>query len=384
MILTDYSSILHRCIHASVKVTREAMIKADGNDLNYYDTDGMYLTKKFITTTKAFIFQELIQVKQLYGTKFGEIILCFDDTSHQYWRKTFYPDYKGQRKIVTEASPINYDEVFAELNLFGQLFVKFTSIPCISVIGGEADDIILVLAKRFGITEPILIYSPDKDFLQSQRTSDNVKQYSPKTKKWLVPENKNDNMAEWLIEHVCLGDISDNVPKIVDFTIFSDTFDAWIEKIGLEVLEPYEFYQKYTKEKAFALMEKFDVYKTNRKGETLPVKDIFNNPALGVKTLHKKIAKFGSLDAYLDSHPMYREGYERNYKLVMEEGIPEEIVNDIMLKYEEADRTYDEYEVKKFLTKEKIPQFIFDLPLMFGQGVKKEIDASFFDNTNAW
>lgn len=380
MILIDYSSIMHRCIHAGVKVATQEMIKTDGNDLGMYDENGGYITKLFITITKAFIMQELINVNSTYGRKYGEIVLCFDNKDAPYWRKEIYPMYKGQRKSAREESLVNYKEVFAELDQFEIMFSQYSPLPCVNVIRAEADDIILVIAKIFGPKEKILILSPDKDFLQSQRISDNIDQFSPLTKKWLKPENKNEGMEEWILEHVCLGDVADNVPRVIDFTLFSENFIAFLEKGGLEVLEPYEFYEMYTKEKAELLFEKYDVYKTNRKGEPTLEKDIFVKKAFGAKTLHKQIASFGGLDGFLDSHPLYRPQYELNYKLVMEEGIPADLVQNITDAYVSAPREYDADYVEKFMKDHKINNFVMDLPQLFGKGVKKEIDASFFEN----
>ena len=191
-------------------------------------------------------------------------------------------------------------------------------------------------------------------------------------------------MNSWLIEHVCLGDTADNVPRVVDFTVFSDNFKKFAAEFfeiePAEVLEPYDFYQIYTKEKTEILMEKYDVYKTNRKGEVQEEKDIFKKIPLGVVTLHKNIAKAGSLDAWLDSHPMYREQYEMNYRLVMEEGIPQDIVELIAYTYNNASRDYNQTEVEAFLKEHHISQFIDDLPQLFGRGVRKEIDESFFES----
>ena len=74
----------------------------------------------------------------------------------------------------------------------------------------EADDIIAILCKKYHQQEKILIVSSDKDFQQLQRY-ENVKQYIPFKKSYVVceePEN-------YIIEHIIKGDSSDGVPNIL-------------------------------------------------------------------------------------------------------------------------------------------------------------------------
>ena len=380
MILADYSSIIHRMLYVSIKLSED---EAEKNGTlpscgHFLDENGKTITSTFIKITKSMILEELINIKQVHSKKYGELVLAFDNSEVPYWRKEIYPAYKAQRKKLKAATTVNYEEVFKELKDLENVLVNYSPLPCISIPRAEADDIIFVLSSHFGKKEKMLIYSTDKDFLQSQRTSKLVDQYSPTLKKWLKPEIKNENMDDWIVEHVCLGDKSDNVPRIVDFTIFSKSFKSWLTNIGLEVLEPFEFYEKYTKEKANKLFEKFDVYKVNRKGEALEEKDIFDKPNLGAVKLHKNIKSFGSLELWLDSHPLYKKHYDLNYKLVMEEGIPDDVRELILHNYENVDRTYNQDEIEECFKRNKISQFIMELPQFFGAGKKKEIDASFF------
>ena len=48
-------------------------------------------------------------------------------------------------------------------------------------------------------------------------------------------------MDGWLLEHICLGDVADEVPKIVDHTEFSDNFIAYLQENDIEQLTPKEF-----------------------------------------------------------------------------------------------------------------------------------------------
>lgn len=373
MILMDYSEIMHRMLHASIALSKPSL-----------DVDDMFVTTDFIKYTKQLIIDEFILVKQTYSKEFGEIVLCFDNSKSTYWRKDFYDAYKNGRDEVKQKSQINYDEVYLALNGLSDIFKQFSPYVCIDILKLEGDDIILVLANKFGTQEPLLIYSSDKDFIQAQRHSENIKQFSPKIKKYITATSKHESMDHWLIEHVCIGDKIDNVPKVIEKTIFTNIFKDWIKENGFEALEPYDFYQKYTKTETSKLMESFDVYKKItrgfKKGEFSNIKDIFKSLQLSSKIIHKNISEFGSLDLWLDSNPMYRAQYEINYILVMEEGIPEKYVKEILEQYKLAETGYDIDKIIKYLKDNKLSSYIDDLSILFGKSDVKEIDADFFND----
>ena len=90
----------------------------------------------------------------------------------------------------------------------------------LKIDGAEADDIIAILSNKISSTpnlyEEILIISGDKDFIQLHQ-SDNVKQYSPTLKKFVV----DDNPEQYKFEHIIRGDKGDGVPNILSS---DDTF----------------------------------------------------------------------------------------------------------------------------------------------------------------
>lgn len=354
MILVDFSSIIHRMIHTSVNQAKPSKV------------DGKFVTSEFIGLTKYYIFQELFSIKQEHGPNFGDVVICLDKSSNGYWRKDVYPDYKAQRKKGREESEINFTEVFQEIDALTEQLKVNLPWKVIEVPKAEADDTMLVLAKEFNRSEKILIHSPDKDMIQAQRDNDTVYQYSALTKKWLVPENKHDHMEHWIQEHVCLGDASDNVPKVVDHTEFSTAFIDYIKSQGYTIKDPVEFKAAaISNDEKARLITEFDVYKTNRKGESTGEKDIYKDIRFGPTTLEKAIAKHGSLDAWLDSHPLYRPNYERNFTLVMEEGIPSDIWNQIVLAYKTADMTYNDKAFEEYLTENMLQSIIMELPNHF-------------------
>lgn len=354
MILIDFSSIIHRMIHTSVATIKPKKV------------DGKFVTADFIGMIKYLIFQDLFNIQQEHGPKFGDIVICLDRSDNGYWRKDIYPGYKASRKKGREESEINFGEVFAEID---ELIIQIKeNLPwkVVEVKRAEADDIMLVLAREYNQTEKILIHSPDKDMIQAQRNTENVFQYSSLTKKWIVPENKHDHMDHWIMEHVCLGDASDEVPRVVDSTEFSEEFIKYLFTNGIDIKSPFDFKNSdIDKNLKIKLIEDFDIYKLNKAGESTGIKNIYKDIKFGPATLKKKVQEFGSLDKWLDSHPLYRPHYERNFTLVMEEGIPNNIWNEIVVSYKEADNSYKSTEIKDYLNKNNLKSILIDLDSVF-------------------
>lgn len=354
MILIDFSSVVHRMIHASV------------SKINPKKVDGKFLTSSFIGLMKYDIFQELFSIKQEHSTKFGDLVICLDKSSGGYWRNDVYPAYKAGRKAARAESEINFTEVFEHVDaLIDQLRLNLPW-KVIEIHRAEADDIMLVLAKEFNKYEKVLIHSPDKDMIQAQRDTENVFQYSALTRKWLVPENKHSHMEHWVTEHICLGDPGDEVPKVVDHTEFSDTFLSFLKEHKHDIKTPMAFKASdISSDVKKDLIVKFDVYKLNRKQESTGVKDIYRDMKFGPVALAKTLATHGSLDKWLDSHPLYRQHYNRNFTLVMSEGIPSDIWNKIVLMYKTADVQYNDKAFAEYLTANDLKSIQMNLSSVF-------------------
>jgi len=328
--------------------------------------DGKYITSEFIGLTKFYILQDLFNIQQTFGAKFNDLIICLDKSVNGYWRKDVYNDYKIRRKMGRDVSEVNFGEVFAEIDELIEQLKLNAPWKVLAVPRAEADDIMLILAKEYCESEKILIYSPDKDMIQAQRNTDNVVQYSALTKKWITGDTKSEDMNAWIQEHCILGDSGDDVPKVVDFTEYSDAFLSFLRTYNLEFDTPMEFdASEHSDEIKNALFEKFDVYKTNRKGESTGFKDIYKNIRFGPSTLQKKIKEFGTVDNWLDSHPLYRPHYDRNYILVMEEGIPTYIREQTMEEFRTASTKYNDIEFAEYLTNNGLKSILMELPYNF-------------------
>jgi 5'-3' exonuclease len=143
-----------------------------------------------------------------FRQEYGEIVLCCDN--QRYWRKEYFPFYKASRKKNRDKSSLDWHLIFSILGNLKQELKDNFPYKVIDVDGAEADDIIGTLAPRHCGTEKVLILSSDGDFLQLQKYN-NIKQYNPTTKKYLVSENP----AAELKAKIIGGDTGDGIPNIL-------------------------------------------------------------------------------------------------------------------------------------------------------------------------
>ena len=144
-------------------------------------------------------------------SSYGEVVLCYDDKN--YWRREGFPFYKKNRKQEREASKYNWDEVFSVLNTIRDELKDNFPYRVVQVQGAEADDVIASLCiyeDKKEESEPMLILSADKDFIQLHRY-EFVKQYDPIRNRWIT----SDNPVMYLQEHIIRGDRSDGIPNIL-------------------------------------------------------------------------------------------------------------------------------------------------------------------------
>jgi predicted nuclease of predicted toxin-antitoxin system len=126
----------------------------------------------------------------------GVLIAC---DSKNNWRKTVYPEYKGNRVPDEYASRMK--TVMHEVRDF---FKTCTSVPAISVDGAEADDVIAYAVAH--TTENCIILSGDKDFIQLV-DGDRVRLYAPILK---LERTSTDPQYD-LFEKCIRGDAGDNI-----------------------------------------------------------------------------------------------------------------------------------------------------------------------------
>ena len=144
-----------------------------------------------------------------YREKYGEMILCFDAGGN--WRKAKYPFYKAGRKKSRDESKHDWSKIHSVMSEVQAEIVKYSPYRTIGVKGAEADDIIGTICEMSNSPEPILIISPDKDFVQLQRYP-NVSQYSNLQRKWVTPDE--DALTDLQLK-VLRGDGGDGVPNVL-------------------------------------------------------------------------------------------------------------------------------------------------------------------------
>ena len=147
-----------------------------------------------------------------YGQQYGELVIACDNK--KYWRREFFPPYKGNRKADREKSLIDWPALFDILNMIKQELKDNFPYRVIDVEGAEADDVIGTLCMEYGTIlnsdDKILILSGDKDFVQLQMYG-NVTQVDPVRKKDITT---NDPVK--FLEHLVLsGDRGDGVPNVL-------------------------------------------------------------------------------------------------------------------------------------------------------------------------
>jgi hypothetical protein len=152
--------------------------------------------------------------KAEYGTN---VILACDGPNN--WRRTYYPQYKANRKKSRDDSDFDWNTAWTILNQVRQEIKENFPYKLIHIDGCEADDIIGTLVEQtqqFGSYEKVMIVSADGDFKQLQKY-DNVSQFSPLTKKYVEESHPRQNLKLKILQ----GDAGDGVPNVLSH---DDTF----------------------------------------------------------------------------------------------------------------------------------------------------------------
>jgi len=150
--------------------------------------------------------------RHIYDSGMGGLVICCDSAKN--WRKDSFPEYKANRKKKREDDTTDWKSLFQFLDEMIEDLRNYFPYKVMRVERAEADDIIAVL-NEYVATNPTLIISSDKDFIQLQKY-EGVQQWSPLTKNFV----KGDPEAS-LWEKLIKGDTGDGVPNILSS---DDTF----------------------------------------------------------------------------------------------------------------------------------------------------------------
>jgi len=148
---------------------------------------------------------------QKFKEKYGDMVLACDGMNN--WRRSYFPQYKANRRKGRDESTFDWAEAFRIMHTIKDEIKENFPYKVIHLDGCEADDVIGTLVERtqdFGNYEDVMIVSSDGDFKQLQRY-DNVKQFSPMMKKFVVDDNPRLNLQEKILK----GDTGDGIPNVL-------------------------------------------------------------------------------------------------------------------------------------------------------------------------
>jgi len=156
----------------------------------------------------------ILNTIRMYKTKFpnyGDVIIASDGANN--WRRGAFPQYKANRRKNREESTFDWPKAFEIINKVREEIKENFPYRVIHIEGCEADDVIGTLVEQtqeFGQMEDVMIISADGDFKQLQQY-DNVKQFSPLLKKFVVDNHPRLGLQEKIIK----GDTGDGIPNIL-------------------------------------------------------------------------------------------------------------------------------------------------------------------------
>jgi len=162
------------------------------------------------------ILNSLRMYNKKFKDKYGQMVLACDSSS---WRRDYFPQYKANRRSGRDESDFDWAEAFRIMHKVKDEIKENFPYKVIHIDKCEADDIIGTMVEHtqeFGQYEEVMIVSSDHDFKQLQKY-DNVKQFSPMTKKFVEETHPRQNLQLKILT----GDAGDGIPNVLSH---DDTF----------------------------------------------------------------------------------------------------------------------------------------------------------------
>lgn len=156
---------------------------------------------------KSVVLGSLKDIVKKYKSNYPEVIICADNASIPYYKRSFAPYYKAHRAEGRKDSKLNWEMIFTEMrSLLSELENNFPY-KVVYIPGLEADDIIGYLATEGNSGKyKSMIISADGDFTQLH--SKYTKQWSPMHQKLVQP--KISSFGD-LVVKIIKGDTKDSV-----------------------------------------------------------------------------------------------------------------------------------------------------------------------------
>jgi 5'-3' exonuclease len=147
-------------------------------------------------------------IKRFKESHGPEVVIACDN--RKYWRRDIFPHYKASRKKNRDASGHDWNSIFECLHKIKEELKEYSPYKVIDVEGAEADDVIASLVMKYSPHSKVMILSSDKDFAQLQRYP-NVEQFSPILKRYIKEPLPSVQLKQMIIR----GDKGDGVPNIL-------------------------------------------------------------------------------------------------------------------------------------------------------------------------
>jgi 5'-3' exonuclease len=266
------------------------------------------------------LFTSLKNIKENFSIKANEdIVLCLDSSS---WRKDYYSGYKSNRSTSRDESNIVWKDFYEVADEAIDILNKAFPFTVIKTPKAEGDDVMAVLTKHYHKNERTLLITEDKDFKQLLEYK-NVQIYRPIRKEYI--KMTQEELVQWRIEHVLLGDKVDGIPTIKDCSIFSPEFIKYLKENNIHNINTTDVYEFNKLHNAQYLLDCYEG--VDKKGNN----NTYKAPAFGEKTA-QAFVKDGLLQN-LRSNKIFRDNFRRNRVLVQFKFIPIEVEQAILDDY---------------------------------------------------
>lgn len=290
------------------------MILIDGNYFarKFFHMAKIELKNKHMSAIDFFRHQfliNIINIKNKFSQTYGDVVIGKD---YKSWRSEFYKEYKESRKEKNaEPEALEFYNIFEELC---NLLIEATNTKVIKVLNAEADDILYTLSRLPG---KHLAYSGDKDI--GQCANENVDFYNFNDKR--IVEATSERIKLNLIEHILMGDNSDDIKNVGWNAGSTKEFDKWIKNKYNITMSINVLYKLISEEST--ILEEY-------KEETnlSPFKKI----RMGKETV-PKYSNDENLKFLLNSNPIIKRNYLLNSFLIDMSKIPDCIKEDIINSY---------------------------------------------------
>ena len=147
-------------------------------------------------------------IKKFKESHGPEVVIACDN--RKYWRREIFPHYKASRKKNRDASGHDWNSIFDCLHKIKEELKEYSPYKVIDVDGAEADYVIASLVMKYSPHSKVMILSSDKDFAQLQKYP-NVEQFSPILKRYIKEPLPSVQLKQMIIR----GDKGDGVPNIL-------------------------------------------------------------------------------------------------------------------------------------------------------------------------